>query len=165
MDISHLLNSLNEAQRQAVSAAVGQQLVLAGAGSGKTRVLVHRIAWLVQVEQASPWSILSVTFTNKAAHEMRGRIEQLLGISPQGMWVGTFHGLAHRLLRRHLQGPLQVLQPGPCATVLRVGLLPMLQGLTLLGIQAAVPLQHQPIAGLLHHSGSNGALSGRCHEP
>ncbi|HCL40264.1 MAG TPA: DNA helicase II, partial [Pseudomonas sp.] len=94
MDISHLLNSLNEAQRQAVSAAVGQQLVLAGAGSGKTRVLVHRIAWLVQVEQASPWSILSVTFTNKAAHEMRGRIEQLLGISPQGMWVGTFHGLA-----------------------------------------------------------------------
>ena len=101
MDISHLLNSLNEAQRQAVSAAVGQQLVLAGAGSGKTRVLVHRIAWLVQVEQASPWSILSVTFTNKAAHEMRGRIEQLLGISPQGMWVGTFHGLAHRLLRAH----------------------------------------------------------------
>ncbi|MEO1828179.1 MAG: DNA helicase II [Pseudomonas sp.] len=101
MDISHLLNSLNEAQRQAVSAAVGQQLVLAGAGSGKTRVLVHRIAWLVQVEQASPWSILSVTFTNKAAHEMRARIEQLLGISPQGMWVGTFHGLAHRLLRAH----------------------------------------------------------------
>ncbi len=101
MDISHLLNSLNEAQRQAVSASVGQQLVLAGAGSGKTRVLVHRIAWLVQVEQASPWSILSVTFTNKAAHEMRGRIEQLLGISPQGMWVGTFHGLAHRLLRAH----------------------------------------------------------------
>ncbi len=101
MDISHLLNSLNDAQRQAVSAAVGQQLVLAGAGSGKTRVLVHRIAWLVQVEQASPWSILSVTFTNKAAYEMRARIEQLLGIAPQGMWVGTFHGLAHRLLRAH----------------------------------------------------------------
>ncbi len=101
MDISHLLNSLNDAQRQAVTAAVGQQLVLAGAGSGKTRVLVHRIAWLVQVEQASPWSILSVTFTNKAAYEMRARIEQLLGIAPQGMWVGTFHGLAHRLLRAH----------------------------------------------------------------
>ncbi|GGE35812.1 DNA helicase [Halopseudomonas oceani] len=101
MDISHLLNSLNDAQRQAVTASVGQQLVLAGAGSGKTRVLVHRIAWLVQVEQASPWSILSVTFTNKAAYEMRARIEQLLGIAPQGMWVGTFHGLAHRLLRAH----------------------------------------------------------------
>ncbi len=101
MDISHLLNSLNDAQRQAVTAAPGQQLVLAGAGSGKTRVLVHRIAWLVEVEKASPWSILSVTFTNKAAHEMRHRIEQLLGISPQGMWVGTFHGLAHRLLRAH----------------------------------------------------------------
>jgi DNA helicase II / ATP-dependent DNA helicase PcrA len=101
MDISHLLNSLNDAQRQAVTASVGQQLVLAGAGSGKTRVLVHRIAWLIQVENASPWSILSVTFTNKAAYEMRQRIEQLLGISPQGMWVGTFHGLAHRLLRAH----------------------------------------------------------------
>jgi len=101
MDISHLLNSLNDAQRQAVTAKPGQQLVLAGAGSGKTRVLVHRIAWLVEVEKASPWSILSVTFTNKAAHEMRHRIEQLLGISPQGMWVGTFHGLAHRLLRAH----------------------------------------------------------------
>ena len=101
MDISHLLNSLNDAQRQAVTATPGQQLVLAGAGSGKNRVLVHRIAWLVEVENASPWSILSVTFTNKAAHEMRHRIEQLLGISPQGMWVGTFHGLAHRLLRAH----------------------------------------------------------------
>lgn len=101
MDISHLLNSLNDAQRQAVTATPGQQLVLAGAGSGKTRVLVHRIAWLVEVEKASPWSILSVTFTNKAAAEMRQRIEQLLGISPQGMWVGTFHGLAHRLLRAH----------------------------------------------------------------
>ena len=101
MDISHLLNSLNDAQRQAVTASVGQQLVLAGAGSGKTRVLVHRIAWLIQVENASPWSVLSVTFTNKAAYEMRQRIEQLLGISPQGMWVGTFHGLAHRLLRAH----------------------------------------------------------------
>ncbi|MFZ2289835.1 MAG: DNA helicase II [Halopseudomonas yangmingensis] len=101
MDISHLLDSLNDAQRQAVTASTGQQLVLAGAGSGKTRVLVHRIAWLVQVEQASPWSILSVTFTNKAAHEMRQRIEQMLGISPQGMWIGTFHGLAHRLLRAH----------------------------------------------------------------
>ncbi|MFJ4156599.1 DNA helicase II [Pseudomonas sp. NPDC089752] len=102
-DLSLLLNSLNDAQRQAVAATLGRQLVLAGAGSGKTRVLVHRIAWLIQVEQASPHSILSVTFTNKAAAEMRHRIEQLLGINPAGMWVGTFHGLAHRLLRAHWQ--------------------------------------------------------------
>ena len=102
-DLSLLLNSLNDAQRQAVTASVGRQLVLAGAGSGKTRVLVHRIAWLIQVENASPHSVLSVTFTNKAAAEMRRRIEQLMGINPAGMWVGTFHGLAHRLLRAHWQ--------------------------------------------------------------
>ena len=102
-DISHLLNALNEAQREAVAAPIGQQRVLAGAGSGKTRVLVHRIAWLIQVEGASPHSILSGTFTNKAAAEMRVRIEELLGLNPAGMWVGTFHGLAHRLLRAHWQ--------------------------------------------------------------
>ena len=102
-DISHLLNELNDAQRQAVAAPLGQQRVLAGAGSGKTRVLVHRIAWLHQVEQASPYSILAVTFTNKAAAEMRARIEQLLDMQLNGMWVGTFHGLAHRLLRAHWQ--------------------------------------------------------------
>jgi DNA helicase-2/ATP-dependent DNA helicase PcrA len=102
-DLSLLLNSLNDAQRLAVAAPLGRQLVLAGAGSGKTRVLVHRIAWLMQVENASALSVLSVTFTNKAAAEMRHRIEQLMGISPAGMWVGTFHGLAHRLLRAHWQ--------------------------------------------------------------
>ncbi|MBF0676829.1 DNA helicase II [Pseudomonas sp.] len=102
-DLSLLLNSLNDAQRQAVAAPRGRQLVLAGAGSGKTRVLVHRIAWLIQVEHASAHSILSVTFTNKAAAEMRQRIEQLLSLNPAGMWVGTFHGLAHRLLRAHWQ--------------------------------------------------------------
>ena len=102
-DISHLLNDLNDAQREAVAAPLGQQRVLAGAGSGKTRVLVHRIAWLCQVEDAGAHSILAVTFTNKAAAEMRERISQLLGRSPQGMWVGTFHGLAHRLLRAHWQ--------------------------------------------------------------
>jgi DNA helicase-2/ATP-dependent DNA helicase PcrA len=103
MDVSHLLNALNDAQRQAVSAPQSNLLVLAGAGSGKTRVLVHRIAWLMQVEQVSPFSILAVTFTNKAAREMRGRIEELLGTSIRGMWVGTFHGLAHRLLKQHWQ--------------------------------------------------------------
>jgi DNA helicase-2/ATP-dependent DNA helicase PcrA len=101
MDLSPLLNPLNEAQREAVTAPVGPMLVLAGAGSGKTRVLTHRIAWLVQATGASPMSVLAVTFTNKAAGEMRGRIEQLLGISGSSLWVGTFHGIAHRLLRRH----------------------------------------------------------------
>lgn len=103
MDVSRILDNLNDAQRQAVTAAATNQLILAGAGSGKTRVLVHRIAWLIQVEQVSPFSILSVTFTNKAAKEMRGRIEELLGLNPRGMWVGTFHGIAHRLLKAHWQ--------------------------------------------------------------
>src|SRR5690606_10475527 len=108
MDVSPLLNHLNEAQRAAVSAPAGNQLILAGAGSGKTRVLVHRIAWLIQVEQVSPYSIMAVTFTNKAAREMRGRLEELFSetrqnINTRNMWVGTFHGLAHRLLKAHWQ--------------------------------------------------------------
>jgi len=101
MDVSHLLDGLNDAQRQAVAAPLGAALVLAGAGSGKTRVLVHRVAWLIQVEGVSPHSILAVTFTNKAAAEMRRRIEGLLGHPGGSLWIGTFHGLAHRLLRLH----------------------------------------------------------------
>lgn len=104
MDVTPIIDSLNDAQRQAVTAPLSSMLVLAGAGSGKTRVLVHRIAWLVQVEHISPYSIMAVTFTNKAAAEMRSRIEGLLGIAPRGMWVGTFHGLSHRLLRAHHKG-------------------------------------------------------------
>ncbi|HHI76929.1 MAG TPA: hypothetical protein ENJ94_07130, partial [Gammaproteobacteria bacterium] len=103
MDVTPIIDPLNEAQREAVTAPPGSALVLAGAGSGKTRVLVHRIAWLIQVEGLSPWGILAVTFTNKAAREMRSRIEALLGQPAGGMWVGTFHGLAHRLLRAHWQ--------------------------------------------------------------
>ena len=103
MDVSHILHGLNEAQREAVSAPPGGMLVLAGAGSGKTRVLVHRVAWLIQVLGVSPWNLLAVTFTNKAAREMKSRIEALLGQPVGGMWVGTFHGLAHRLLRAHWQ--------------------------------------------------------------
>lgn len=103
MDISHILESLNEAQRQAVAAPPGSMLVLAGAGSGKTRVLTHRIAWLIETQDVSAYSILAVTFTNKAAAEMRARIESLLAIPVRGMWVGTFHGIAHRLLRMHWQ--------------------------------------------------------------
>ncbi len=102
-DVSHILDNLNAPQRQAVTTDSQNLLVLAGAGSGKTRVLVHRIAWLLHAEHASPYSILAVTFTNKAAREMRGRIEELLGQPIGGMWVGTFHGLAHRLLRAHWQ--------------------------------------------------------------
>ena len=94
---------LNSAQREAVSAPPGHYLVLAGAGSGKTRVLTHRIAWLAEVERASPWSILAVTFTNKAAGEMRARLDGLMAHGMRGLTVGTFHGIAHRLLRRHWQ--------------------------------------------------------------
>lgn len=103
MDVTHIIDSLNDSQRDAVTADLGNMLVLAGAGSGKTRVLVHRIAWLIEAENISPYSILAVTFTNKAAKEMRGRIESLLNVNVHGMWVGTFHGLAHRLLRSHWQ--------------------------------------------------------------
>lgn len=95
------LNHLNKPQHQAVTAESGHYLVIAGAGSGKTGVLTHRIAWLIQHQNISPHAILAVTFTNKAAYEMRRRIENLLGISVHNMWVGTFHGLAHRLLRLH----------------------------------------------------------------
>ncbi len=101
LDISHLIDGLNDRQREAVAAPPGNLLIIAGAGSGKTRVLVHRIAWLVEAEDVSPQGLLAVTFTNKAAAEMRSRIERLLGMSVQGLWVGTFHGIAHRLLRRH----------------------------------------------------------------
>ena len=101
MDVTPILESLNDAQRQAVTAAAEPMLVIAGAGSGKTRVLVHRAAWLIDVEGISPQSLLAVTFTNKAAAEMRGRIESLLGTPVGHLWIGTFHGLAHRLLRRH----------------------------------------------------------------
>ncbi|EGW23779.1 DNA helicase II [Methylobacter tundripaludum] len=101
MDVTSIIDPLNDAQRQAVTAPSQAMLVLAGAGSGKTRVLVHRIAWQIQVLGVSAHSILAVTFTNKAAKEMRGRIEELLNMSAQSMWIGTFHGVAHRLLRRH----------------------------------------------------------------
>jgi DNA helicase-2/ATP-dependent DNA helicase PcrA len=101
MDLSPILNPLNDAQRAAVTAPLGPVLVLAGAGSGKTRVLTHRIIWVIQAEGASPHNILAVTFTNKAAAEMRARVEQLLNMPSGGLWIGTFHGIAHRLLRLH----------------------------------------------------------------
>jgi DNA helicase-2/ATP-dependent DNA helicase PcrA len=103
MDVSHLLDGLNPAQREAVSAPPGHSLVLAGAGSGKTRVLIHRIAWLHEVHGVPVHGILAVTFTNKAAGEMRNRAGAMLPGGSRGMWIGTFHGLAHRLLRLHWQ--------------------------------------------------------------
>lgn len=103
MDVSSLLDGLNDKQREAVAAPQSSMLVLAGAGSGKTRVLTHRIAWLLQVENQSPYSIMAVTFTNKAAAEMRERVEKIVGNHMGRMWIGTFHGLAHRLLRTHWQ--------------------------------------------------------------
>lgn len=102
-DVSHILDGLNDPQREVVAAPPGHLRVIAGAGSGKTRVLVHRIAWLIQVLGSSPHSIFAVTFTNKAAAEMRGRIEAMLHVPLGHMWVGTFHGLAHRFLRTHWQ--------------------------------------------------------------
>ena len=103
MDVSHLLEGLNPAQREAITAPATPLLILAGAGSGKTRVLVHRIAWLTQVMGVPPWGVLAVTFTNKAAREMRQRCDALMPDSTRGMWIGTFHGIAHRLLRLHWQ--------------------------------------------------------------
>ena len=103
MDVSHLLDELNPAQREAVSAPPGHYLVLAGAGSGKTRVLTHRIAWLNEVHGVPVHGIFAVTFTNKAAGEMRHRADAQLRNGSRGMWIGTFHGLAHRFLRMHWQ--------------------------------------------------------------
>ncbi len=100
MDVSYILDNLNDEQRQAVTSEKQHLMVLAGAGSGKTRVLVHKVAWQVEALRKSPSSIMAVTFTNKAASEMRSRIEELLQSPAIDLWCGTFHGLSHRLLKR-----------------------------------------------------------------
>jgi len=103
MNDSPIFADLNDAQLAAVTARPGPLLVLAGAGSGKTRVLTRRIAYLIDAQAVHPRAVLAVTFTNKAAAEMRARVEALLGAPPGGMWLGTFHGLCHRLLRMHYE--------------------------------------------------------------
>jgi len=124
LDVSHILEELNEPQREAVTTRADHALVLAGAGSGKTRVLIHRLAWLIQVEHVSPLGILAVTFTNKAAGEMRERAGQLLEVSTRPLWIGTFHSIAHRLLRMHwreagLQENFQILDSDDQQRLLR----------------------------------------------
>ena len=101
MNTTTFLQGLNERQVEAVTAPVGNTLILAGAGSGKTRVLVSRMAWLIEQQHFSPHALLAVTFTNKAAGEMKERLRTMLSTPVEGLWVGTFHGLCHRLLRRH----------------------------------------------------------------
>lgn len=101
MNAKPWLQGLNERQYQAVTASLGHALILAGAGSGKTRVLVSRMAWLIETWAISPYAILAVTFTNKAAGEMKARLSEMLQSNIADLWVGTFHGLCHRLLRRH----------------------------------------------------------------
>ena len=101
MDVSELLNDLNKPQREAVAAPLGHTRILAGAGSGKTRVLVHRIDWLIQAEGFSPANIIAVTFTNKAAREMASRVGEITNLNPRWLDIGTFHGMCGRLLREH----------------------------------------------------------------
>src|SRR5206468_9131183 len=110
--MSPLLDRLNPEQLAAVTLPHASALILAGAGSGKTRVLTTRIAWLLATGQASPLSVLAVTFTNKAAKEMLARLSALTPVNTRGMWVGTFHGLCNRMLRAHYRdaGLLQLFQ-------------------------------------------------------
>ena len=101
MEAEHILNDLNDPQKEAVTSGNQPVMVVAGAGSGKTRVLVHKVAWLIAMESIAPQNIIAVTFTNKAATEMQARIQKIISVPTRGMWVGTFHGLAHRFLRLH----------------------------------------------------------------
>ncbi|RYH61613.1 MAG: DNA helicase II, partial [Alcaligenaceae bacterium] len=96
-----MLDKLNPEQHAAVTLDPQHALVLAGAGSGKTRVLITRMAWLIQTGQASAFSLLAVTFTNKASREMLSRMSSMMPLDPRGLWIGTFHGLCNRLLRAH----------------------------------------------------------------
>ena len=122
--MQNLLHNLNPEQLAAVTLPAQSALILAGAGSGKTRVLTTRIAWLIQTGQVSPAGILAVTFTNKASKEMQARLSAMLPISTRGMWIGTFHGLCNRLLRAHhkdaaLPSTFQILDSGDQLSMLK----------------------------------------------
>ena len=98
-----IYDALNPMQKEAVLQTEGPLLILAGAGSGKTRVLTHRVAYLIEEKQVNPWNILAITFTNKAAGEMRERVDQLVGFGAESIWVSTFHSTCVRILRRHIE--------------------------------------------------------------
>ena len=97
-----IYDTLNPPQKEAVMHTEGPLLILAGAGSGKTRVLTHRIAYLMEEKGVNPWNILAITFTNKAAQEMRERVDRLVGFGSESIWVSTFHSACVRILRRHI---------------------------------------------------------------
>ena len=103
MNTEEILKGLNKEQKEAVMHVDGPLLVIAGAGSGKTRVLTHRIAYLISEKDVAPWNIIAITFTNKAAREMKSRIENIVGIEKANdIWVGTFHSMCVRILRREI---------------------------------------------------------------
>ncbi|WP_240666787.1 DNA helicase PcrA [Longirhabdus pacifica] len=103
IDIQEAVHRLNDEQREAVKSIEGPLLIMAGAGSGKTRVLTHRIAYLIATNKAAPWNIMAITFTNKAAREMKDRVSQLVGPLGNDIWVSTFHSLCVRILRRDIE--------------------------------------------------------------
>ena len=98
----NLLEGLNDKQKEAVISTEGPCLVIAGAGSGKTKVLTHKIAYIIQENNVKPWNVLAITFTNKAANEMKERISKLIGEGINDMWVGTFHSICVKILRRYI---------------------------------------------------------------
>ena len=98
----NLLNELNPMQKEAVVQTEGPCLVIAGAGSGKTKVLTYKVAYLMEHEKVAPWNILAITFTNKAANEMKERVEALVGNAINDIWLGTFHSICVRILRKFI---------------------------------------------------------------